>query len=54
MIDLTPWQVDFIRKAIHTAKMLKGQRSYTNKDDVELDNFADEFNTAYPDEGIDN
>ena len=46
MIDLTEWQINFVREAIHKAIMLKTDSCYT-----EINKFADEFNKAYPCEG---
>jgi len=53
MIDLTPWQQNFIRKAIHFAKMMQNQCNCMTRDDVELINFAEEFDKCYPDKGVD-
>lgn len=53
MINLTPWQQNYIRKAIHKSKINKPVRGYCTNDDVELDRFIDDLNSAYPDGGID-
>ena len=53
MIDLTEWQVNFIRKAIGNTKMCRPVRGYANNDDIELVNFEDDLDKAYPDTAVD-
>ena len=51
MIDLTTWQQNFIRRAIHQAKINKPVMGYIAIDEMELINFSEEMDKCYPDLG---